>query len=113
MDIEEPKKSINISKGQLGFGSVIVMAIMILNPIKEWFYTREEGKAQQVQIAALQTELVNTREELTRRLERNADKIIGTIKDAEARSSKAEERLDRRIDNVEYVLNIKSRKSTN
>lgn len=109
-ELETPKekKHISISKSQLGFGSAIVMAIMILNPVKEWFFTREEGRAQAEQIAQLRVDLAETKDELTRRLERNADKIIEQIKDSEERSAKNQERIERRVEMLEASAKRKS-----
>ena len=112
-DEEKPKKNIELTKGQLGFGSVVVMAIMILNPVKEWFFTREEGRSQAAQIAELQHDLATNKEELTRRLERNTDKILEAIKESEGRTVKNEDRLDRRIEKIEVVLQMGPRRGSN
>ena len=113
MDAElEPKKGVTLTKGQLGFGSVIVMAIMILNPVKEWFFTREEGKAQAAQIEQLRTDLLAVQLELTRQFERSTDKVIESIKESESRSVKNTDRLERRVETLEANLGLRSKRGT-
>ncbi len=105
---EEPKirKTVSFTHRQLGVGTGIAGILIAISPIKEWFFTREEGVAQSKQIAQLQAQVdrgftdqklyfVQANEENVRRLERQTDKIMEHIKESEARSSKSEDRLDR------------------
>lgn len=89
------------SKGQILTGVGIVSAILILQPVTEMFYTRNEAKAQAEQIQAIHTALIETKDELTRRLERNSDKIIERINESEARATRSMDKLEGRVERLE------------
>lgn len=109
-DLSKSKQrhTVSFTHGQLGVGGAIVAAIMTLNPIKEWFFTREEGIAQRQNIELLRGEVISMRDEITRRLERNTDKIIDRMKETEERTARNGERLERRIDAVEVATRMKT-----
>lgn len=106
-----PDKHIPVTKKQVGVGSAILAAILILNPVKEWLFTREEGLAQTEKIHHLELQLVSTREELTRRLERNADRIIERIKETEDRVSQNQDRIEVRVQSLEASMRFSNKQS--
>ncbi len=119
---DKQRKTVSFTHKQLGVGTGLAGLLIAITPIKEWFFTREEGVAQSRQIAALQIQMdkgftdqkiyfVQANEENVRRLERQTDKLMEHIKEAEARASKAEDRLDRRMDVIE--ASIGKRRSIN
>ncbi len=112
---EKTRKTVSFTHRQLGVGTGLAGLLIAITPIKEWFFTREEGVAQSRQIAALQVQMdksfteqkiyfVQANEENVRRLERQTDKLMEHIKESEARASKAEDRLDRRMDTIEASM---------
>ena len=118
---EKVRKTVSFTHKQLGIGTGLAGLLIAITPIKEWFFTREEGIAQSKQIAQLQNQMdkgftdqklyfVQANEENVRRLERQSDKIMEHIKESEARAMKGEDRLDRRIDTLE--ASIKSSRRT-
>lgn len=94
-------KTVEIPTKHLGVGGVLVAAIMVLNPIKEWFFTREEAVAQGQRIERLEVSVLDLKDELTRRLERNSDKIIEQIRDSRAQTQRELDMQQKRIDALE------------
>lgn len=64
-------------------GGAIVAAIMILTPVKQWFFTREEGTALQQSIVEIKQLIVAESRESTRIMERKTDKILERMKETE------------------------------
>lgn len=100
---EKQDKGINItaSRGQMLTAGGIIAAILTIQPLKEAFITREEGKAQADKINELQASIDKTKDELTRSIERNSDKVIERLTEAEERVSKTVDTLERRIESLE------------
>lgn len=122
---KDTRKTISFTHRQAGIGLAgIVSAVLALGPVKQFFFTREEGLAQSKEIDALKLSqdrqfaelklfISQGQDEQIRKLERSNDKLVDRIKDSENRSAKAEERLDRRIDTVEGYLKLHSNRSNN
>lgn len=89
-DNEKRRHTVEIPTKHLGVGSVLVAAIMVLNPVKEWFFTRDEGLAQAARIERLEQSIIQAKTE-----------IIERIKESEVRSMKNQERIEKRIDRLE------------
>lgn len=84
-DIEKP---ILPSKGELkhmGVGGSIVAALIFLTPVKNWFYTREEGTALTKSVDEIKSVIISESKESTRQMERKADKIMELLKESETR----------------------------
>lgn len=92
---------VQLTKKQIVVGGAIIAALAILQPLKDWFVTREEGQAQDQRIAVLQHVIEETRIELTRTMERNTDKIIDRLNESEGRAQKNLEKLERRVETLE------------
>jgi len=95
--------SIQTTRGKLIAGGTVVAAILLIQPLKDFFYTREEGQAQQAAIKELQIRLESHQAELTRRMERSSDKIVDQIQQAEERLTKQFDGVERRIETLEAV----------
>lgn len=106
-------------------GSGVAAAILTLNPIKQFFFTREEGNSNTLRIEKVEaaqddfrkqmlvlndkmaTENKNLREDLALRLERATDKILEVITKDDAKLEKVEQRLNERIDRIELLIDTK------
>lgn len=95
------RKTVSFTHKQLGVGGSIVAAIMVLSPVKTWFFTREEGLASAEKIAHVEASIQEMKQDLTRRLERSTDKIMDRIKEAEDRTVRNADRIEHRIDFLE------------
>ena len=101
---ERPQtKEITLTHKQLGIGTGIAGLLIALTPIKEWFFTREEGVSLHQQIVKISNDMSTAKEEMLHGQERLADKIIERFKEAEDRENKMVDRLERRLDNLELL----------
>lgn len=96
MNTEVPIKRRNL----IG-GGVIVAALLVMQPLKEYFVTREEGHALDQRITALQLMTEANHEEMTRSLERSTDKIIERLDQAEERVRKNLDKVESRVQSLE------------
>lgn len=94
-------KDVLVTRGQMTAGGCLVAAILVLQPVKEWFVTREESNAQAAQIQTLKVAISEAKDELTRRLERSSDKIIDRINEVEARVGKNVDKIEHRVETLE------------
>jgi predicted type IV restriction endonuclease len=83
------------------YGGGVLAAILTFTPIKNLFWTREEGNAIKDQIASVAKNEQSHYEEIIHRQERLADKIIDRIRESEERTVKNADRLERRVDIIE------------
>lgn len=135
-EAEKVRKTVSFTHRQMGIGAGgVLAAIMALGPVKDFFYTREEGKAvskqveevkanQIMHVADLKREqernftdlklfITGVQEEQTRKLERLADKLVDRQKESEARMAKDNERQDHRMDSFENYLKLRPTRSSN
>jgi hypothetical protein len=110
----------------LGIGGGVIAAMLTLSPIKEWFFTREEGVSQSKEITELKASqienlrvlresqskqfdevkdlIAKTGEEITRKIDRSNDKMVERVKDEETRRVEFQHIQDRRIDSLEQAV---------
>jgi hypothetical protein len=63
MDESSRKEGVVITRKQLGLGGGFIGLLIALNPVKEWFYTREEGLAQNERLIRIETLINKTQED--------------------------------------------------
>ncbi len=97
MDDKPEPKTVEIPTKHLAVGSVLVSAIMVLNPVKEMFFTRTEAEAQGQKIERVEASIFEVKEEVNR----NADRIIDQIRESEARSMRNADKMEDRINRLE------------
>lgn len=110
---EKIRKTVTFTHKQLGVTTGIAAALIAIAPIKEWFFTREEGVAQARELAALKHSVDTLRSEVSGKLERNTDKILERIREAEERTVKNEDRIERRVDSLEATFRFNKKPYTN
>ncbi len=110
---EKVRKTVSFTHKQLGVGTGLAAILIAIAPIKEWFFTREEGNAQTREIAALRSTVTILSAEVSAKLDRNTDKIMDRIKEAEERTVKNEDRIERRVDTLEAAMRIPRKSSNN
>lgn len=103
---EKTRKTVTFTHRQLGLGTGLAGLLIAITPIKEWFFTREEGVAQAKEITALRYAVDSFRSEVTGKMERNTDKILERIREAEERTVKNEDRIERRVDTLEASVRV-------
>lgn len=99
--MDDAEKSVKGKHSQLFASGGIVAAILVLQPVMDIFVTRGEAKAQTEQITQLNAQLVDVKEDLTRRLERSNDKIMERLDQMETRVMKNADRVERRVERLE------------
>ncbi len=124
-DSDKIRKTVSFSHRQLGIGSSVVAAMLFLNPVKQWFFTREEGSAQSKEITELKrvqednfkelkSFIIVSQDDQLHKLERLNDKVVEQIKDSEVRAQENDARQEKRIDMLEEAALINGRtKKTN
>lgn len=99
------RKTVSLTHGQLGAGGAIIAALMVLQPLKDWVYTRDEANlqlaAQTQRIERIEVSLASYNEDMVRRLERNTDKIIERLKETEERLARSQGVIERRVESLE------------
>lgn len=109
-DQEKTRRTISLTHKQAGTGLGVIGAIALVAQLKGAFITREEGDSVKEQIAEvklaiveLKVEVKSGHEDMVRRLDRNADKLLERIKEDNARN-------ENRILNLEFIVLNKPRK---
>lgn len=82
-------------------GGGLIGAILLLQPVKDLFYTRDEATLQSQRVERMELAVMALEARLTEKMNRNTDKIIERLGEAEARTVKTSERLEARIDKIE------------
>lgn len=108
-DQEEKENALSLSRKQVGVGASIVAAILILNPVKEWFFTREEGKAQSDRIAHVESSL----KDLSTQIDSRTEAILIQLKERDQRILHDTDKLERRIETLEASRTRPQLRSTN
>lgn len=109
------RRTISLTHRQLGVSGALLTAMLLLNPVKQWFFTREEGAAQSKEIADLKHDqeeqfkelrvfIVQGQEDQMHKMERLNDKIIERIKDSEGRTTQSDAKQEKRIETLEQAL---------
>lgn len=112
---DQTRKTVSLTHRQLGISGGVVAAMLILNPVKAWLYTREEGAANSAQIAELKglittgfatqkAELYAHASDETHKHERMMDTMRGELK------SEKDDRI-REIEVVENLFKVKKTKT--
>lgn len=112
---DQTRKTVSLTHRQLGISGGVVAAMLILNPVKQWFFTREEGVAQSREIQELRADeadhfkelrvfIVQGQEDQMHKLERLNDKVIERIKDTEVRTQQSDVRHEKRIETLEQAI---------
>lgn len=109
---ESQSKALKPRMYSAGIGAGIAAAILTLNPVKQFFWTREEGVASQQRIEKVEERQDETqrvlvvlndkiaeqngklREEILSQLNRNTDKILESLKERDVLTQKRLERLE-------------------
>lgn len=120
------RKTVSFTHRQLGLGvgGTIIASMLTLNPVKAWFFTREEGVAQSKEITELRRSqedqfkelkifISQGQEDQMHKLERLNDKVIERIKDSESRAFQNDARQEKRMDILEeaVLLNGKAKRT--
>lgn len=116
MDEQEPKikKTVTLTHRQLGLGGGVLAAIMTLSPMKEWFFTRDEGKAQIERLDKTEVAIKELKADLNAKIDKSTEMIIDSVKEARDQSYKDADRLERRVDSIEVALRMpKFKKESN
>lgn len=95
----------------MGAGSGIIASFATYSAIKTHFYTREEGDAVVKAMNDVKAAVQELNAEQTRVVERKVDKILEFMKEDRAQAQRDVDRIDRRLENVEFVV-MKSPKGT-
>lgn len=106
----KPPAGINVTSKHLGVGGGLIAAIALVTQMKGMFVPVEKGDSLLMQIQAVQVSVATMREEFSRKLERNTDKIIDRINQTEERTSRNSDTQTRRIDSLEAYLRIRPQK---
>lgn len=110
--MEDPKlrKTVSFTHRQLGVGGVgLVAAMTALGPLKDYVYTRNEAVLQNQRVERVEIMINGLEVKLSERMNRNTDKILERIKDAEERTVKNEDRLEHRVDSLEVAMRFKNK----
>ncbi len=105
-EAEKVRKTVSLTHKQLGATGLLGLAVALAPYLKETFVTRSEGVLVATQIEYMRKDIVS----LQATVESSAVEIKNQIKESERRTGKTEERLERRIDNLEVALRMKSNK---
>lgn len=108
MEDDKTRKTISLTHRQLGVGGIsLVAALAALGPLKDYVYTRNEAVLQNQRVERVEIMLNNLELKITDRMNRNTDKIMDRIKEAEDRTVKTAERLEHRVDSLEVAMRFK------
>jgi hypothetical protein len=110
----ETRKTVSFTHRQLGWtGGGVIAALALFTQLKGSFFTREEGSFSMQQVMQIRTDVADLRNDMTIKNQRLADKIMDRIREAEERTVKNADRIERRIDLIELAAKnyVKSKRS--
>ncbi len=108
MDGEEKKrKTLSFTHRQVGGVGLVGLVVALMPYLKETFVTRDEQRLAAIEIQYMRKDLQDLKESI----ESSTIKVLDQIKESEKRTVKNEDRLERRIENVEVALRLKSNKT--
>lgn len=115
-DIKKPTLPNRSDFKNMGVGGSVVAALIFLTPVKQWFYTREEGTALSKSVDEIKATIVAESKENTRLMERKTDKIMEMFRESEARNQRNIDHdnliQNDRLQTLEAAI-LRSKKSTN
>ncbi len=97
------RKTVSLTHRQVGITGLIGLAVALAPYLKESFVTKQEGALVALQIEYMRKDI----SDLKAAVDSNSAKIMEQMKDSEKRTVKNEERLERRIDNLEIAARLK------
>lgn len=108
MEEDRAAKTFAMTNKQLGIGGLILVAVMTaLGPIKDYVTARDEAILQNQRVERVEAMLNALEMKITEKMNRNTDKIMDRIREAEERTTKTADRLEHRIDSLEVAARFK------
>lgn len=92
----KPARSFGLS--HIGVAGGVVAAMVMLQPVKDFFYTREEGKSTEARLQKVEQALVDLSKELREGQDKNADRMVAAI-------AEQDRRMEQRFSGLETSLN--------
>lgn len=110
MEEDKARKTVSFTHRQLGVGGISLMAALTaLGPLKDYVYTRNEALLQNQRVERVEVMLSALEMKITDRMNRNTDKIMDRIKEAEDRAVKTADHVEHRVESLEVAMRFKVR----
>ncbi len=100
-DEEKVRKTISLTHRQIGATGLLGLAVALAPYLKETFVTKGEGQVLAVQVEYLRKDVA----EIKTMIDSNTQRILEEVKDADKRTAKNMDRLERRVDYLETKKN--------
>ncbi len=83
--------------------------MVMLQPIKDWFYTREEGRSAELRIEKVERAIIDLSKEMRDSQRENTDRITSALADQERRAGERLLSLENSVNrNIELLLRQQS-----